>query len=195
MHVALNKRFTLPSLIIGILILFPTTSFCAGNESGEQQRKGVSLLDIKFSSEGLLTGKTLIRFPCSVNALEGAFGKPDRTLELKYNTIIVWDNTGLLAYIKPGGDQAHAFSIALGPQGYAFWPRSEFTGKLEVDGIDLKKGSNTDLLKKAGFVGDKLVVKYWEKRTKGLLFTAESSIENNTILSVGLSVSEKKKDL
>jgi hypothetical protein len=76
-------------------------------------------------------------------------GKPSRVLE-KANTLLVWDELGLLAYERPGGGPIVAVTVALGElNDFDFWPKKAFRGKLSLDGAVVTANTTIDEINRA----------------------------------------------
>src|SRR5262249_54085317 len=76
-------------------------------------------------------------------------GKPTRESDLPANTILTWDELGVLAYLKPGSDKIHSVDLALGKQSLPFWPKKLFSGKVAVDGAEVSAQATPQAINRA----------------------------------------------
>jgi hypothetical protein len=107
--------------------------------------------------------------------LVAALGKPDREADLA-NVIMTWDNHGLFAYVKPKTNRVHAIAIALDRDtNLSFWPKKDFSGKVTVDGAEVKASSSiaaiNKLKKGLPFEKNEFLTDSWSfKDTKGSVY-------------------------
>ncbi|MCX7423847.1 MAG: hypothetical protein NT013_30505 [Planctomycetia bacterium] len=105
-------------------------------------------LEIKVDGKELSIGGKKVPMPGERKTLIELLGKPSRIVE-KANTLIVWDELGLLAYELPNGDSIITFAVALGDLSFQmpdFWPKKVFKGKLLLDGVAVTADTTIDAI-------------------------------------------------
>lgn len=94
-------------------------------------------LEVKVDGKELSIGGKKVPMPGERKTLIELLGKPSRIVE-KANTLLVWDELGLLAYERPNGGSIITLAVALGDLSHQmpdFWPKKVFKGKLLLDGV------------------------------------------------------------
>ena len=120
-------------------------------------------------------------------------GKPDREAKLQ-NTLLTWDDLGLFAYVKPGTPSVHAVAVALGrDEKIMFWPKKSFTGKLTVDGAELKADTKIAALNKAKkapeFEKNEFLDDTWSYKTaKGSVYLRRGPKADDGFISIEVGV-------
>lgn len=180
----------LPTLIIGGILIYG--GWYADNKMAGASRQSVEEGPrIAFSREGVRIDDKLVPLPCSLDQLSTALGKPSRRLLLA-NTILVWDRSGIMAYVKPGANNAQSISIAFWPTEYKYWPRTCFCDNVEIGTSFLNRKSKGSNLRAIGFVQNPMVPFYWERQFGSLLLTAETDLKGTKVVDVSLGVPMKK---
>jgi hypothetical protein len=108
---------------------------------------------VTIDDAGIKFGDKQLTLPATKAQLVEILGEPDRTV-MKVNDILVWDQRGIYAYSKKGGDEIHDISFAFRKQDYDFEPATQFTAPLDVAGMPISAATTADELKQAGFVYD-----------------------------------------
>jgi hypothetical protein len=117
----------------------------AGAKSGSTDKK----LEIAIDAGTIVINGKKLTLMFDQKELITLLGKPDREAKLS-NTLLTWDDLGVFAYVKPDTPKTHAFAVALGRDpSISFWPKKNFSGKLTVDGAELKADSTIAALNKA----------------------------------------------
>ena len=83
---------------------------------------------IKLSSTGLQINSVPIELPVSINTLKKGLNYNYRTVKGKSNTVLTWDDLGILAYSK-NGELIESLTLELEPEAYDFSPKKKFSGK------------------------------------------------------------------
>ncbi len=83
---------------------------------------------IKLSSTGLQINSVPIELPVSINTLKKCLNYNYRTVKGKSNTVLTWDDLGILAYSK-NGELIESLTLELEPEAYDFSPKKKFSGK------------------------------------------------------------------
>lgn len=187
---AKSARIALSSIIAVFLLL----ASCGTEDKVSSGSFGSTVTQpyIELSGDGLRYDGVLFPLPCLVEILEKALGMSSRT-STKANTILVWDDLGVFAYVKPGGNAVFTFSVALAEQKLNHCPRKVFAGKVKINGSYLQNGSDVRALKQLGFTQSKLIPVYWELLSEPLLVTAVSGTDDDVVREVGLCVPVKEE--
>jgi hypothetical protein len=106
--------------------------------------------DAVISDKGITIDGKLIPVPCTEKEIVAVLGEPSRKLA-KANTILVWDDRGIIAYFTPGTDKGHAVDIVLNPETFDFSPKTTFTHQVSVDGKAIGKSSGKADVLAAGY--------------------------------------------
>jgi hypothetical protein len=103
-----------------------------------------------FSGRSVAWNGNSFRLPCHKDEVVKALGKPDR-IEKLANDIYIWDRLGCFAYVRPGGNEAFSFNVALADMTrfLKFAPRTGFAGKLVVDGATIDPRAEIDAINRA----------------------------------------------
>lgn len=83
--------------------------------------------------------------PGDRDAIVELLGKPSRVLD-KANTLLVWDELGILIYEEPNTKKIKQVTVALEVLKYEFWPKKLFRGKLVLDGATLVADSTIETI-------------------------------------------------
>jgi hypothetical protein len=89
-------------------------------------------LIVKVDDGKLFINDTRLRFPWSRKVFVDILRKPSRVLD-KANTILIWDDLGILIHEDSENKNVKQFTVALSPQDFDFWPKKLFAGKLTID--------------------------------------------------------------
>jgi hypothetical protein len=92
-----------------------------------------------------IKGKRFL-LPAKSEDLQQLLGKPSREAKLT-NTVLTWDDLGIVAYLYPGTEIVRAVTVAFtqkenAKEEYSYWPKKMFGGKLIVDGVRVLPGSS-----------------------------------------------------
>lgn len=75
-------------------------------------------------------------------------GKPSRVLH-KANTLLIWDELGILLYEDPENKKITQVTVALGEINFEFWPKKLFRGKLALDGATVTANTTIEAINRA----------------------------------------------
>lgn len=141
----LGAAFLLTGILIGSNGLNPCQAIAqeGGKNAAEKESK-----DASIENEALLLHGKRFVLPGKRDDFVMLLGKPSRESHLA-NTILTWDDLGILIYVHPKSDTVHAVTIALAKKEYAFWPTKTFAGKVTVDGVEIKNNSELAQINRA----------------------------------------------
>jgi hypothetical protein len=100
-------------------------------------------LTITVAETNLSINETEVTLPAVREDLFELLGKPTRESRLA-NTLLTWDELGLIAYEKPETREIRAISVVLGRRPHEFWPKELFAGTLIVDGAVVSAQSTVE---------------------------------------------------
>jgi hypothetical protein len=163
-----------------------------GKGGGDVIAKGKKI-DIAFTGAVMTMGGKKFTLPVDEDDLIAVLGKPDRTADLA-NKIITWDEIGVFAYIRPKTTTCHAFAICIGNDTLSFWPKKSYSGKLTVDGAELKANSDiddvNDLKKGKPFKEDNILTDVWSiDHKEGTLYLRKSPKAKEGFIKLELGIS------
>lgn len=163
-----------------------------GGDGGGVIAKGKKI-DIAFTGAVMTIGGKKFTLPVDEADLVAVLGKPDRTADLA-NKIITWDELGVFAYVRPKTTTCHAFAICIGRDTLSFWPKKTYSGKLTVDGAELKGDSDIDDVNDAKkgkpFKEDNILTDVWSiDHKEGTLYLRRSSKPKEGFIKLELGIS------
>ena len=88
--------------------------------------------------QGVLTVDGVkLSFPCWTDDLFDALGEPDRERLTEFNTIYLWDKSGIVAHEKPLENTIHSITLYfdVATLDKRIWPRQAWTGTLIFDDL------------------------------------------------------------
>ena len=91
---------------------------------------------IHLSSTGLQINSVVIDLPVSIDTLKKCLNNNYRTIKGKSNTVLTWDDLGIIAYSK-NGEVIESLTLELEPEAYDFSPKKKFSGKFYFDDKDI----------------------------------------------------------
>lgn len=109
----------------------------------EAERKTISIDDEVLT----IYGKE-IKLPSKREDFVKVLGPPSRETKAGENgkppdnTLLTWDDQGIMIFVRPREDYVNAVLIALETKTTDFRPRNVFAGKLLVDGVEIKTDSD-----------------------------------------------------
>ncbi|MBL0740908.1 DUF6892 domain-containing protein [Chryseolinea lacunae] len=89
---------------------------------------------ISLDASGLFLNEHHVQFPVTKETFAEWIGPPDRTVTLKYNTLLTWDALGIYAFSK---DQKNIDALAVllsSPPRYKYQPEHTFQGDITLNG-------------------------------------------------------------
>ena len=137
---------------MGLLALVCTlTSGCGGD--GDSSGKSGTPKQVTVKEGKVTIDGKVFPFPCKTDELTAILGKPSRRSEHsegkgKPDTVVmVWDEQGIRCVEEPRKKTISFFAITLqsakgrtgGPAGTSIRPKTEFTGKITLDGITIER--------------------------------------------------------
>ncbi|HEY7502158.1 MAG TPA: hypothetical protein VH740_26800 [Vicinamibacterales bacterium] len=78
-----------------------------------------------------------VTLPTERQVLIDILGEPSR-VSRRANTLLTWDQLGLVAYEEPNDGLIVQITVALGAMTFDFWPQRAFSGALELQGAALR---------------------------------------------------------
>ena len=100
-------------------------------------------LVVKVDGGKLFINDKAVPMPGDRKTVVELLGKPSRVLD-KANTLLVWDELGILIYEDPDKKKILQVTVALGELKFEFWPKKMFRGKLTLDGAAVTKDSTIE---------------------------------------------------
>jgi hypothetical protein len=135
-----------------VLLAWAISSSPSGSRAGASAEPPLEpgKLDVRVDGKSLSIGSKKVPVPGDRKALVEVLGPPSRVVE-KVNTLLVWDELGLLAYERPKGGPVIQVTIAVGDlsRSIDFWPRKRFNGTLSLDGAPVTASSSIDAINRA----------------------------------------------
>lgn len=91
---------------------------------------------IHLSSKGFKINSETITFPVPLTQLKACLNENYRTVKGKSNTVLTWDDLGVLAYSK-NGELIESLTLELEPEAYDFSPKKKFSGLFYFNNKDI----------------------------------------------------------
>jgi hypothetical protein len=166
-----------------------------GCSSGTDQKRGAAKSGrpaVVVSKDSLEIRGKPVAFPCSRAELSAALGEPSRVLS-KINTILVWDELGIVGYVKPPGDEVEEILVAFRPRDFEFWPQKLFAGDVLIEGVTFNGEMTRADLSGLGFKQSTSLRMYWSKPvgTGGVLV---AGVDEQGEMVSDISIAAPKRD-
>lgn len=128
----------------------------SGAEDSASKPVDPEKLEVKVDGGELFIAGKKISLPGKRSALVELLGKPTRVIE-KANILLVWDELGVLAYVRPEDGAVVQVTVSLGKMDFDFWPKKACRGKVTLDGASVTADTTIAAINKAK-KGDRLVM-------------------------------------
>jgi hypothetical protein len=102
-------------------------------------------LVVKVDGGKLFINDKAVPLPGERKTVVELLGKPSRVLD-KANTLLVWDESGILIYEDPKSKKINQVTVALGELKWEFWPKKLFRGKLTLDGATVTADTTVEAI-------------------------------------------------
>jgi hypothetical protein len=105
-------------------------------------------LKVVFANGTVTLNGRKLALPIQRKELVGLLGKPSREVPAA-NTLLLWDELGLLAYQRPKTQKIRALQIMLAQEAIQVRPRKLFAGQVQVEGATITAASTPEAINRA----------------------------------------------
>lgn len=145
-----------------------------------------------ITEKGIVIGKNVLALPCSLEECSKLLGVHTRVVAAKANTIYVWDELGILAYVPPGKEIITNIKIAIGQTDLKYWPNHRYAYSIRVGNRDLSLNSEIRDLQAAGFFRSSAILNiFWECRLSEVVVYGEVDETTRKIISLEVAARQK----